>query len=257
MQNGAKENHRGFTLIELLVVIAIIAILAGLLLPALARAKEMGRRTACINNLRQLGLSVMMYSDDNDGFFPTRVTAGRWPYSLQNSYQTVQVLRCPTDGPGVPMTTTSGYDTNKYSADAAPRSYMINGWNDFFQQSLTESDFTTYMNGNSPFALRSISIQYPSETIAFGEKRSDSSQYYMDLYEGYGNDLTELELGRHSSSNNGSQHTGIGASGILSGGSNHAFADGSARYLKYGASLNPINLWGVTDAARTNETVSF
>jgi prepilin-type N-terminal cleavage/methylation domain-containing protein/prepilin-type processing-associated H-X9-DG protein len=65
-----SSRYRGFTLIELLVVIAIIAILAALLVPSLKKALEMGRRTVCKSNLRQIGISIISYSNDHDNWMP-------------------------------------------------------------------------------------------------------------------------------------------------------------------------------------------
>lgn len=67
-------SRRGFTLIELLVVISIIAILAGLLFPVFARAREKGRQAICMSNLRQLTLAMLMYAEDHDGGFVPAMT---------------------------------------------------------------------------------------------------------------------------------------------------------------------------------------
>jgi prepilin-type N-terminal cleavage/methylation domain-containing protein/prepilin-type processing-associated H-X9-DG protein len=244
-QNIAR-NRNGFTLIELLVVIAIIAILASMLLPALGRAKESAHRIKCVNNLKQLSISLKMYADENNGLMPPRTNRWRWPTALREGYRDLNIMICSTDAMrGTPPTVAAS--PLETQSDSAPRSYLINGWNDFFWRETTNPDVNTYMG----MSMKENAVRKPSDTIAFGEKKNIpvpppedrmSKHFFMDLMEGKGNDADQVERGCHAARQAGTY--------TKSGGSNYAFTDGSARFVRYGREVSPENMWANSDQDR-------
>jgi prepilin-type N-terminal cleavage/methylation domain-containing protein len=230
-----NRNMAGFTLIELLVVMAVIAILAALLLSALARAKEQGRKTACVNNLQQLLLAEKLYSDDNRDFLVLCNDSDQWPYELWAYYRTTNILACPTSlslGHLADNEDSTGHPFQDY-VNSSPRTYIMNGWNEF--------------PGLWPrpplpgLSIKTSAILQPAETILWGEKATCEGDFWVDIYENSGssevvtdNLINKIAHGLHGPIKPGK-----------SGGMNVACADFGVRFKKFGATVAPDCWWCV------------
>jgi prepilin-type N-terminal cleavage/methylation domain-containing protein/prepilin-type processing-associated H-X9-DG protein len=142
-----NRRRSGFTLIELLVVIAIIAILAAILFPVFARAKEAAKRSSCANNLRQIGAGINMYLNDNSDRYPRRrafvrpleVTAADFDgyeaggaqisgvvFAIKNYTKNTKIFQCPTGGKRKPLAAT--YDNPPGVPNTASSIWPLVSW---------------------------------------------------------------------------------------------------------------------------------
>ena len=122
-----KKNklNKGFTLIELLVVIAIIGILAGILLPVLSRARESARRTSCASNVKQIGMGLIMYANENSEAFPSSTADAMLSLNLlyPNYISDQRVFNCPSDTFVTTTTNASVAATTKFTKNQCSYGY--------------------------------------------------------------------------------------------------------------------------------------
>jgi len=216
-ENRMKKFNKGFTLIELLVVIAIIAILAAILFPVFARARESARRSSCLSNLKQLGLGMMMYSQDYDEKLPRRYNSNMGPGTggaCPSSYtQCVWVI----DAPGYRMLLDPYLKNQQITICPSRQSGASNirpdyGYNGVF---------------GSGYALASIEL--PSEMLLFADDQFQSRTQYSPTSElDWGANYNKKPLTRPAST---SERDTTYPFGRHLDGVNVAFCDGHAKWL--------------------------
>src|SRR5579862_2410501 len=177
-----QSTGQGFTLIELLVVIAIIAILAAILFPVFAQAREKARQTACLSNSKQLGTALLMYTEDYDEQFPS----GRYDPSYPNAAdfgkgwasqiyaytKNAQIFKCPDD---------STDQVKAYGITLYPVSYIYN-YNVATHSSLAS------LNAPTSTVVLAEAVNDRANVLAVGELPSTT----VPLYSAAGNGLTIL-----------------------------------------------------------------
>jgi prepilin-type processing-associated H-X9-DG protein/prepilin-type N-terminal cleavage/methylation domain-containing protein len=207
-------RQNGFMLIELLVVIAIVALLAAMLFPVFARSREKARQTACLSNMRQMGLAVLMYADDYDETLPpTQHMGGRWMHDLLQPYTRATLFyRCPSD-PSVNFER----PLPGYPPDFVRKaSYGINFW--------MTPKYGMYRNLDCNGYTTLACIRTPAETIYIAEMKENLlwDHFHPAMWPanpdnpcGLIDPTEELAMKWHN------------------GGTNYTFLDGHARWLRF------------------------
>ena len=209
-----QRLRAGFTLIELLVVIAIIAILAAILFPAFARARENARRTSCLSNTKQLGLGALQYCQDYDEKLPPgRDSSGgdtgtKWAQVIQPYVKSEQLFFCPSDS--------AHRSSNGLGVDAEQISY---GWNFVW---------LTWGGGGADYTIGGVSlsrIANSSETVMLGDSPNSDADWAISSpadFQDYAPPARHLE------------------------GANICFVDGHSKWFKVPGKLDTADLWDLS-----------
>ena len=246
-KNFERRQRRGFTLIELLVVIAIIAILAAILFPVFARARESARRSSCSSNLKQLGLAVMQYSQDYDEKNPLRRFApfgtgaaysgsdgaagdydqNSWRSVVQPYVKSTQLFSCPSN----PDNTKKTYDP-EFARSYGGNTTWVGA--ETATPPASSSDERGVFGQIYPVSLSQL--QNPSTTIAVAEMWHVP---WVTII------IDRNNLSYNDSGTGGGTYTGY--SDLLfanhMGTGNYLFADGHVKALRPTATGTPINMW--------------
>ncbi len=212
-RRGAHDCRRAFTLIELLVVIAIIAILAAILFPVFARARENARRASCQSNLKQIGLGVLQYKQDYDERYPSYgppVSIG-WADSLQPYVKSTQLFQCPSE-------------TTSPSNDPAN-----NNFTDYFYNA-----GLTFYNGSFSEGRADAEITHPATTIMNGDNGSYNAGNIIPYYQDASNSGFDCQgiIGLENTGHCGAPALNRTAAMRHLEGANYAFCDGHVKFLK-------------------------
>lgn len=254
MQMYFLPKRRAFTLIELLVVIAIIAILAAILFPVFAKAREKARQTACLSNEKQMGLGMVQYIQDNDESFPSGTygknpVPGRgWAGQVYPYIKNLSVFLCPDMAIATPPRTL----TYGFNANLANNPY-------YFTNTPTTPHTGTVASATAPASTVMV-FEADSTAVYDITNVSEGNSYSANglTYSGGGN-IWGLTASYATGSRGGvsvGSCSGTWPTGVHSDGSNWVMADGHAKWLR-GSSVAPgKNAATPTTATKATDTAS-